>query len=517
MESDDVLQPPVTWRATLRFLGPGLVIAAAIVGSGELIATTKTGAEAGFRLLWLIVLGCVIKVFVQVEFGRYAIHSGKKTMTALAEVPSPRILGKGNLIVWYWFLMFCGSVGQLGGIVGGVGQALSISVPLTAAGREYNRFADATLKLRALDAVVARRGDAVPPAERERLEAERLRLKRQRRQMGVGPGRSNSPPIPPDDKYWAVIIAVVTSLLLYLGRYRLIQWFATAMVAAFTLVTMANLGLLQLDPLWRITPGEIWEGLRFRIPESRPGVAPMATALATFGIIGVGATELIAYPYWCLERGYGRFVGAFDGTPAWYERARGWLRVMRWDAWCSMVIYTVATVAFYLLGAAVLGRAELDPQKQELIRTLAVMYEPVFGAAAAVLFLFGAFAVLYSTFFVANAGNARMLSDALGVLGFASTEEPAHRRRVRMLSGLFPLLCAAIYVALPQPAFLVLLSGLLQAVMLPLLAIAALYFRFAQTPRPLQPGRLWDLLLVLSAAGMTVVGGWALWAKITGG
>jgi Mn2+/Fe2+ NRAMP family transporter len=51
--------PPRTLGATLLRLGPGMIIAGSIVGSGELIATTKAGAEAGFWLLWLIIAGCV--------------------------------------------------------------------------------------------------------------------------------------------------------------------------------------------------------------------------------------------------------------------------------------------------------------------------------------------------------------------------------------------------------------------------------------------------------------------------
>ena len=42
------------------------------VGSGELIATPKVGAEYGFSLLWFIIAGCMIKVLVQVELGRFA-------------------------------------------------------------------------------------------------------------------------------------------------------------------------------------------------------------------------------------------------------------------------------------------------------------------------------------------------------------------------------------------------------------------------------------------------------------
>src|SRR5262245_14235730 len=43
-----VVEPPRTLLETLRRTGPGMILAAAIVGSGELIATTTLGAQEGF-------------------------------------------------------------------------------------------------------------------------------------------------------------------------------------------------------------------------------------------------------------------------------------------------------------------------------------------------------------------------------------------------------------------------------------------------------------------------------------
>ena len=94
---------------------------------------------------------------------------------------------------------------------------------------------------------------------------------------------------------------------------------------------------------------DLQSGFSFQLP-----AAGLATAIAVFGITGVGATELVMYPYWCVEKGYARFVGERDGSAAWTARARGWIRVMHLDIVCSLVIYTMATVAFYLLGAGVL-------------------------------------------------------------------------------------------------------------------------------------------------------------------
>lgn len=92
--------------------------------------TTKTGAEAGISLLWLILLGCVVKVFVQLELGRFVISHGQTTLSSLNRVPGPR-LGRINWVVLFWGFMMLTTVGQLGGIVGGVGQALAQTFPIT--------------------------------------------------------------------------------------------------------------------------------------------------------------------------------------------------------------------------------------------------------------------------------------------------------------------------------------------------------------------------------------------------
>jgi hypothetical protein len=53
---------------------------------------------------------------------------------------------------------------------------------------------------------------------------------------------------------------------------------------------------------------------------------------------------------------------------------------------------------------------------------------------------------------------------------------------------------------------LVFLSGLAQAVMLPMLFAAAVFFRYRRTPLPLRPSILWDLGLWLSGLVMIAIG-----------
>ncbi len=92
-----IREPPQTWWGRLRYLGPGMILTANIIGAGELIATTALGAKAGFVTLWVIIVSCLIKVALQLEFGRHAIQSGETSMRSLNLLPGPK-LGPGALV-----------------------------------------------------------------------------------------------------------------------------------------------------------------------------------------------------------------------------------------------------------------------------------------------------------------------------------------------------------------------------------------------------------------------------------
>jgi Mn2+/Fe2+ NRAMP family transporter len=246
------------------------------------------------------------------------------------------------------------------------------------------------------------------------------------------------------------------------------------------------------------------------IPESKDG---MAIALAAFGLIGVGSSEIIMYPYWCLEKGYAKFTGPYQDTPEWHENAKGWIKVLKIDAWISLVVYTLATVAFYILGASILHRNELLPEENNLITTLGEMYVPVFGLWAKPVFYAGAIAVLYSTFFVAAAGNARVLADSFALIGIIKKDAPTHEKWTKILSFAWPIAALVLFLFIQAPKSMIIWSGIAQAVMLPMLAFAALYFRYFKTPKKLKPAFIWDIFLIISALGMLIVAVWTLWSK----
>lgn len=493
-------EPPRTLLGSFAHLGPGIILASSIVGSGELIATTTVGAEAGFALLWLIILGCVIKVAAQIEIGRATLAWGRTPLDAFDRVPGPRLGGRGWLW-WGWAAMTALIVVQQAGILAGVAQTLAGGLPLTAAGRAWNVIHDEAATLRVAEAAARRRGET---GAAERLHARLDEV------VAAEAGLA----VPVDETAWIVIIGLATAALLMIGRYGLIEKVSVALVGTFTVVTLVALVMLQFDPAWAVSAREAAGGLVPGVPPATGGRSPLATGLATFGIIGVGASELMVYPYWCLEKGYGRAVGPRDGSKAWADRARGWLRVMQLDAWASMVVYTVVTVCFYLLGAATLGRLGLRPEGSEMVRTLGAMYAPVFGRWASGVFLIGAFAALYSTFFVAAAGNARLVTDGLILAGRLPPDDASRSRWTLLMSAGWALMAVVLALTIRAPVAMVLASGAAQAIMLAGLAVAVLWFRYGEMEPRLAPSRRWDLLLWVSAIGFVIVGLWTAWQHL---
>ena len=97
------------------------------VATGELIATPTVASDPDIdcKLLWFIILGCIIKVFVQIELGRYAISRGKTTIEAMDEMPGPRL--RVSWLVWIWLFMFISLPFQVAGMYGGIAKMATLN------------------------------------------------------------------------------------------------------------------------------------------------------------------------------------------------------------------------------------------------------------------------------------------------------------------------------------------------------------------------------------------------------
>ncbi len=440
LDESQIADPPTRFLSKLRYLGPGFILSASIVGSGELIATTALGAEAGFVAMWVILVSCLIKVFVQLEFGKHAIHSGETTFEAFNKLPGPKF-GKGSWATWLWLLMMLVKPLQVGGIIGGVGLALNLLMP-------------------AVSVTV-----------------------------------------------WVCIMAPIVSLLIFGGKYKLIERLSLVMIGLFALFTVACLVAVQSTE-FAIAGADVATGLSFwnGIP-----LAVVGVAIAAFGITGVGGDEIMMYNYWLLEKGYAAKTGPRTDTPEWNARAKGWIGVMYWDAFLSMVVYTLMTLAFYLLGAAILHSQGLVPEGFEMVRTLSRMYTDSIGSWAETAFLIGAFFVLFSTLFSALAGWSRLFSDAFGAVGWIDFQDPKARlRMIAILAWFFPVLWAALYFFFEDPVWMVLAGGTITAAILLLVLVGAIHFRYKRLPDGLKPGKLYDAGFLISVIAITFLAGLAV-------
>ncbi|MBV2366567.1 Nramp family divalent metal transporter [Streptomonospora sp. NEAU-YY374] len=58
-------------------IGPGIVVAATGVGSGDLVATLVAGENYGYALLWAVIVGCIVKISLAEATGRWHLATGK--------------------------------------------------------------------------------------------------------------------------------------------------------------------------------------------------------------------------------------------------------------------------------------------------------------------------------------------------------------------------------------------------------------------------------------------------------
>ena len=259
--------------------------------------------------------------------------------------------------------------------------------------------------------------------------------------------------------------------------------------------------MLQWTP-YRVSFSMLAEGLAFELPASAVGVA-----VAAFGLTGVSADEITSYPYWCLEKGYATFTGARDGSTEWARRARGWVRVMYVDAVASMLVYTAATAAFYVLGAAVLHARGEVPEGPQVIAVLSSMYTETLGPAAMGMFLTGAVAALFSTVFVACASSTRMFTDGFAQCGLLDyRDDEARNRWFKVLAWLLPAIWTLLFLFFRSPVIMVTAGGVALSILLLMVAFAAYQFRYRRLAPELRPSRLYDVLLWVSIAAILGVG-----------
>jgi len=444
-QTEMVREPPAGLLAAIRYLGPGLILSAAIVGSGELIATTALGAKAGFTFLWVILLGCLIKVAVQLEYGRHCILRGKPSFQAWNEESSGRLFGF-HWSIWVAFLFLLSMFIGLAGVMGGAAQVAHSMIPAIS------------------------------------LEI------------------------------WILLLIFAIAFPVFQGKYRIVEIAATGFNLIFVSAAVYCV-FAVLQTTYAFSFGDLTRGLKFVVPADT-----LALAIGAFGITGVGAAEIFTYPYWCLEKGYALWTGPADGSSAWIRRAKGWIRVMTIDALVAMLVYTVTTCAFYVLGASVLRAQESLADGNRLVDQLSVIFTEVLGPQAWLIFMVGAFAVLFSTVFSNAAGYSRLWTDFFTISKLIELGNIKQRRRtIAVMAWVLPFVWGLVYVGFQKPLILVIFMGISNSLFLLVVAYKAIVFHYQNLDRRRFSNLRYDLFLWASVSSIVLFSLWALFETLVPG
>jgi Mn2+/Fe2+ NRAMP family transporter len=321
-----------------------------------------------------------------------------------------------------------------------------------------------------------------------------------------GTGQALSLFIPESDyRVMSVLAAVSASAILYSGSYRRLEWSMVLLVAGFTFTTLIAAFTLQKTP-FTVSWSDVAAGFQVEFP-----IAALVLALAVYGATGVNAAEISTYSYWCVEKGYSRFIGAGRSDPGWPTRARGWVRLLQLDVWVTLVILTCATLPFYLLGAAVLHATGQQPQGLETVSMLSAMFTETLGPWSLWLFGTAAFCILYSSVVAGFGGISRFVSDYLVEFGYLCRSQLEPRLRwMRGVGTLLPLISVTFYLAIPNPVMLLSIGALAATLLLPVQSGATLWLqRHCMDPR-VRPSRwtrafLWLTFLFQLALAAVVI------------
>ena len=84
-------------KSNLKYIGPGIVVAATGIGAGDMIAAAVGGGSYGYSILWAVVLGAVLKYVLNEGIGRWQLSTG-------LSIPEAWIKKLPSIFPWYFII-----------------------------------------------------------------------------------------------------------------------------------------------------------------------------------------------------------------------------------------------------------------------------------------------------------------------------------------------------------------------------------------------------------------------------
>lgn len=361
-------------RGALRIFGPGAIIAAVTIGSGETLFASRSGAIFGYGLLWFI-MACVACKLVQVySAARYMVLAGEHPMEAWARLPGPRawfpaILGILSILCFpFW----------MGGLAKMLGTTFNWIIGIAADDPRQEAYA-----------AMFGTGTLLTAAVLTLWQTYGMLEKAQTVIVGV---------------LLASILAAVTAApiewpqalrgLFVVGGLSYPDWIRTeypsiwAEPIILTMVTfMGAIGGGTQDYIGYLGffREKTWGGLSWRAAARMEGAGA-----ATPGPSGIGAEPMTLDYARNLSEPEPEPAPAprIDASPANVLAGRRWLRAPIIDVFSGFVCVMLFTMAFNLLGASILHPDHRVPAKFALL-THQVKFLTQFGVGFAILYKMG--------------------------------------------------------------------------------------------------------------------------------
>jgi Mn2+/Fe2+ NRAMP family transporter len=252
-------------------------------------------------------------------------------------------------------------------------------------------------------------------------------------------------------KVWGILSGLIGLAIVWAGRYGLFEKFLAVLVGIM-FVTMVAAAIITLPNL-----PDLLKGLAPTIPDGA-----LVNVLSVAGGVG-GTITLAAYGYWLREKGW--------HTPKF-------MRVMRIDNTTAYVVTGIFVVATLIVGAELLYSAQIavgtgDQGMLDLSKVLADRYGNWFGK----LFLIGFWAAAMSSLVGVWNGVSLMFADFMGTVRGKADEPEAKSGGIWYRSYILWLTFPPMIWLLvaDEPAWLILIYGVLGAFFMPFLAVTLLW------------------------------------------
>jgi Mn2+/Fe2+ NRAMP family transporter len=306
---------------------------------------------------------------------------------------------------------------------------------------------------------------------------------------------------------YSALISLVAIAILLTGRYRGLEAVTKILAGVLIVATIIVFSVVGL---------RIEAFSHFFI-----AAVPVGSTLLVSGMLGwlpTGIDLSVWASLWTKAKGRGMVkireaLGpeAVEDTPEQYrEYADSWYRATLYDFRIGHIVSFVIASMYLMLGAMILSPRGIVPEGAETMLIISEIFTRTVGQWMFPLFLAGAFAALFSTFFACYDGYPRAFSAASSAIFKPRVERPWWTERSAWVAAMLGLFVSAIVFIgfLPEPVFLVMLSATMSLLLAPVIFGLNLYVCMKYIPqRRYRPGMFvvgWSVVGVLALAIMGV-------------